>query len=126
MTLLTILRVCLCAENDSVEKLSRVGEKLNTRAPGSYKRLAGKDQRHFSVNVCDSQYWGDHLEAAVSCLTNFRDIITEAFDDGVEMQLDTAIWKEDRKRAVVTQWPLSLELVDLLSETHVSPMFSLY
>ena len=105
--------------------LPRLGEQLNQLVPGSYTGLDRVPNR-FSCSVCQEDDWALHHKAIIDILSRCAELITNAQEKGITIDVDVAVDPDDYCARMITELALDLDLVDLLSNLRVSLEISIY
>ena len=105
--------------------LYELGEKLNLKHPGMFRRLS-KAKTAFSCSVATDGTWDIHSDRLIKFMNEHRLIIRKAQKRGVKMSFDTALEPEDLTGVDLLCWTLDKPLIDTLALFAATIEFSCY
>lgn len=77
----------------SADLLEKYGKQVNCLVPGTYDALSVK-RGMFSLTAADTNDWDDQHSKIVASLKEHSQLIKSAIQDGVDVQLDVAIYRQ--------------------------------
>jgi hypothetical protein len=105
--------------------LPRLGDELNRHVPRLYDGLDRVPNR-FSCSVCSENDWVAHHKAIIDVLSRCADLILNAQEKQITIEIDIAVDPDDHSWRLITQVLLDLDLIGLLSKLRVPVGISIY
>ena len=112
-------------DQDAESNLTLIGQKINSVSPGTFTGLDRVDGR-FSISVCSTAIWEDHVVAMVGFLQKHADTIKVAIAANMYIEFDVAIEPEDYNDISYLSVGINPYLANSLSSNGVHLTLSYY
>jgi hypothetical protein len=107
-----------------IELLQKYGAEVNSFCPDTFDPR-GKKREVFSFTVADTEGWDEHHSKIIEVLKERGELIKRALRDGVDVQLDIAIFRE-KDDTPIDYLYLTPECELLAGELGLPTIFSIY